>query len=51
MFMTVLFMTVMFMFSRECQVGHWQKHKPACDLMFDSLKKLKEQEEARGVKS
>jgi len=29
---------------RECQVGHWNKHKKACDLMYDSLKKLKEQE-------
>ncbi|XP_052781219.1 zinc finger MYND domain-containing protein 10-like [Mya arenaria] len=33
---------------RECQVTHWQKHKQACDLMFDSLKKLKEHEQAKG---
>lgn len=30
---------------RECQVQNWTKHKKACDLMFDSLKKIKEQEE------
>ncbi|XP_013417861.1 zinc finger MYND domain-containing protein 10 [Lingula anatina] len=29
---------------RECQVGHWKKHKAACDLLYDSLQKLKETE-------
>lgn len=28
--------------SRECQVGHWKRHKKACDLLADSLKKLQE---------
>uniref|UniRef100_A0A8C4WUJ4 Zinc finger MYND domain-containing protein 10 n=1 Tax=Gopherus evgoodei TaxID=1825980 RepID=A0A8C4WUJ4_9SAUR len=27
---------------RECQVQHWQKHKKACNLMADALKKIKE---------
>nr|XP_032655206.1 zinc finger MYND domain-containing protein 10-like [Chelonoidis abingdonii] len=27
---------------RECQVRHWQKHKKACNLMADALKKIKE---------
>ncbi|CAM2117148.1 zinc finger MYND domain-containing protein 10 [Caretta caretta] len=27
---------------RECQVQHWQKHKKACNLMADALKKTKE---------
>ncbi|XP_059572150.1 zinc finger MYND domain-containing protein 10 isoform X2 [Alligator mississippiensis] len=25
---------------RECQVQHWQKHKKACDLMADAVKKV-----------
>ncbi|XP_052260834.1 zinc finger MYND domain-containing protein 10-like isoform X2 [Dreissena polymorpha] len=29
---------------RECQVSHWSKHKQACDLMFNSINKLKEQQ-------
>ncbi|KAL4226154.1 Zinc finger MYND domain-containing protein 10 [Mactra antiquata] len=29
---------------RECQVDHWSKHKQACDLMYNSLQKIKEQE-------
>ena len=28
--------------SRECQVGHWKKHKKACDLLSESLKKIKD---------
>ncbi|KAM8930225.1 zinc finger MYND domain-containing protein 10 [Pelodytes ibericus] len=27
---------------RECQVKHWQKHKKACDLVSESLNKMKE---------
>uniref|UniRef100_A0A6J0T7T4 Zinc finger MYND domain-containing protein 10 n=1 Tax=Pogona vitticeps TaxID=103695 RepID=A0A6J0T7T4_9SAUR len=27
---------------RECQVQHWQKHKKACNLMADALKKIQE---------
>ncbi|XP_044307133.1 zinc finger MYND domain-containing protein 10 [Varanus komodoensis] len=27
---------------RECQVKHWQKHKKACNLMADTLKKIQE---------
>ncbi|XP_062977165.1 zinc finger MYND domain-containing protein 10 [Elgaria multicarinata webbii] len=27
---------------RECQVQHWQKHKKACNLMADTLKKIQE---------
>ncbi|XP_053148816.1 zinc finger MYND domain-containing protein 10 isoform X2 [Hemicordylus capensis] len=27
---------------RECQVQHWQKHKKACNLMTDALKKIQE---------
>ncbi|KAK3744597.1 hypothetical protein RRG08_062248 [Elysia crispata] len=27
---------------RECQVGHWKKHKPACDLLHDAVEKIKE---------
>jgi len=25
---------------RECQVGHWKKHKKACDLMKDAMENL-----------
>ncbi|XP_046542958.1 LOW QUALITY PROTEIN: zinc finger MYND domain-containing protein 10-like [Haliotis rubra] len=25
---------------RECQVNQWKKHKPACDLLFNSLQKM-----------
>ncbi|XP_053325430.1 zinc finger MYND domain-containing protein 10 [Spea bombifrons] len=28
--------------TRECQVKHWQKHKMACDLVSESLKKIEE---------
>ncbi|XP_043934101.1 zinc finger MYND domain-containing protein 10 [Protopterus annectens] len=28
---------------RQCQVQHWQKHKQACNLMADAMKKLKEE--------
>ncbi|XP_077182065.1 zinc finger MYND domain-containing protein 10 isoform X3 [Paroedura picta] len=27
---------------RECQVQHWQKHKKACNLMADALKKIED---------
>lgn len=23
---------------RECQVNHWKKHKPACNLITDAIK-------------
>ncbi|KAK0063242.1 zinc finger MYND domain-containing protein 10 [Biomphalaria pfeifferi] len=26
---------------RECQVGHWKKHKKACDILYDTLQKSK----------
>uniref|UniRef100_A0A8C5PJF8 Zinc finger MYND domain-containing protein 10 n=1 Tax=Leptobrachium leishanense TaxID=445787 RepID=A0A8C5PJF8_9ANUR len=29
--------------NRECQVKHWQKHKKACDLVSESLKRIKEE--------
>ncbi|XP_005110410.1 zinc finger MYND domain-containing protein 10 [Aplysia californica] len=29
---------------RECQVGHWKKHKQACDLLFNAMEKIKQQE-------
>nr|XP_025045284.1 zinc finger MYND domain-containing protein 10 [Pelodiscus sinensis] len=28
---------------RACQVQHWQKHKKACNLMADALKKIQEE--------
>ncbi|XP_007420737.1 zinc finger MYND domain-containing protein 10 [Python bivittatus] len=28
---------------RECQVQHWRKHKKACNLIADTLKKLQEE--------
>lgn len=29
---------------RECQVNHWSKHKTACNLLYESLQKLKVEE-------
>ncbi|CAL1546402.1 unnamed protein product [Lymnaea stagnalis] len=29
---------------RECQVGHWKKHKKACDILYDTLRKAEDQE-------
>ncbi|KAG8436162.1 hypothetical protein GDO86_007314 [Hymenochirus boettgeri] len=28
--------------NRECQVKHWQKHKKACDLVSEAMKKIQE---------
>ncbi|XP_066452987.1 zinc finger MYND domain-containing protein 10 [Eleutherodactylus coqui] len=28
--------------NRQCQVNHWQKHKKACDLVNEAVKKMKE---------
>ena len=33
-----------FLLFRECQVANWSKHKKACDLLHESLQKIKEQE-------
>ncbi|CAH2312555.1 zinc finger MYND domain-containing 10 [Pelobates cultripes] len=32
--------------NRECQVKHWQKHKKVCDVVSESLKKIKEEVKA-----
>ncbi|KAM4722818.1 zinc finger MYND domain-containing protein 10 [Rhinophrynus dorsalis] len=29
--------------NRECQVKHWNKHKKACDLVSEAVKKMKEE--------
>ncbi|KAM9324363.1 zinc finger MYND domain-containing protein 10 [Gastrophryne carolinensis] len=29
--------------NRKCQVTHWQKHKKACDLVSEAVKKMKEE--------
>ncbi|XP_069824774.1 zinc finger MYND domain-containing protein 10 isoform X2 [Dendropsophus ebraccatus] len=29
--------------NRQCQVSHWQKHKKACDLVSEAMKKIKEE--------
>ncbi|RUS71390.1 hypothetical protein EGW08_020845 [Elysia chlorotica] len=28
---------------RECQVGHWKKHKSACDLLHNAIEKIKQE--------
>ncbi|XP_034963950.1 zinc finger MYND domain-containing protein 10 isoform X1 [Zootoca vivipara] len=36
---------------RECQVQHWQKHKKACNLMADTLKKIQEDVQVQAMPS